>query len=80
MAETMTFPHVMDWDRLGRKGMRCEILGGRGGLVQVRFEDGFTSLISRQALRRLSDAERKRLDEAKDKSTLAATHLPCTGE
>jgi hypothetical protein len=57
------FPHVMDWDRLGRKGQRCEILGGRGGLVQIRFKDGLTTLINRMAVRRLTPAEIKKYDD-----------------
>jgi hypothetical protein len=48
------FPHVLTWDREGRKGQRCEIIGSRStiGNVQVRFEDGFTAIINRKALRR----------------------------
>jgi hypothetical protein len=72
--------HIMGWDRLGRKGQLCEILRGKGNLVQIRFQDGYTAVVDRRALRRMNDAERKKLDVAVDKSTLTATHLPCTGE
>jgi hypothetical protein len=50
------FPHTLTWDRLDRKGQRCEIIGTRNtiGNVQIRFEDGFTAIINRKALRRKS--------------------------
>lgn len=53
--EESPFPHVLCWDRLGRKDQRCEIIGTRGTLssVQVRFEDGFTAIVKRGALRRI---------------------------
>ena len=49
------FPHVLTWDRLDRKGQRCEIIGTRNTIsqVQIRFEDGFTALVQRAALRRM---------------------------
>jgi hypothetical protein len=52
--ESQPFPHVLRWDRLNRKGQRCEIIGVRNtiGDVQVRFEDGFTAILNRKALRR----------------------------
>ncbi len=52
--EVEPFPHRLTWDREGRKGQRCEIIGARNtiGNVQVRFEDGFTAIINRKALRR----------------------------
>lgn len=54
--EAEPFPQLLLWDRLGRKGQRCEIIGTRNtiGNVQVRFADGFTAIISRKALRRAS--------------------------
>lgn len=50
-----SFPHVLTWDRLDRKGQRCEIIGTRNTInqVQIRFEDGFTALVQRAALRRM---------------------------
>jgi hypothetical protein len=52
--EAEAFPHVLTWEREGRKGQRCEIIGARStiGDVQVRFEDGFTAILNRKALRR----------------------------
>jgi hypothetical protein len=51
------FPHTLTWDRLGRQGQRCEIIGRKGtvGMVQVRFEDGFTAIVNRAALRRMAE-------------------------
>jgi hypothetical protein len=47
----------MRWDRFDRKGKRCEIIGVRNtiGDVQVRFEDGFTAIVKRGALRRMPE-------------------------
>lgn len=56
-----TYPHVIDWERLGRKGHRCEILRGHGSLVQVAFQDGTTGVIDRRALR-LYKAPKEKLD------------------
>lgn len=55
--EAEPFPHVMRWDRFDRKGKRCEIIGVRNtiGDVQVRFEDGFTAIVKRGALRRMPE-------------------------
>lgn len=52
-----SFPHVLRWDRYRRKGQRCQIIGAKNGFgeVQVRFEDGYTVVISREALRRVED-------------------------
>jgi hypothetical protein len=46
---------VLTWDRLDRQGQRCEIIGVRNTLndVHVRFEDGFTAIVKRAALRRM---------------------------
>ena len=78
----LTYPYIMDWDRLGRKGQRCEIIGGRmGTTVQVKFQDGFTAIISRGAVRRVKDSEKKSpLDTSQKGSTLAANHPPSKGE
>lgn len=46
------FPYVLVWDRLGRKGQRCTIIRLTTRTAQVKFEDGFTSVLSRQAIRR----------------------------
>jgi hypothetical protein len=50
-----SFPHVLQWDRMGRKGQRCRILTMNGKLTQVQFQDGFTCLVDRRALRRKND-------------------------
>ena len=52
----------MDWDRFGRKGQRCEIVGGRSSYVQVCFMDGHTLVVNRQALRRAKPSELKVVD------------------
>ena len=66
------FPHVLTWDRLDRKGQRCEIIGTRGTMssVQVRFEDGFTAIVKRGALRRMPK-KKISLDEKDTRSRLA---------
>lgn len=53
--DTEAFPHVLTWEREGRKGQRCEIIGTRGtnANVQIRFEDGYTAIVKRTALRRM---------------------------
>lgn len=53
--EAEPFPHTFTWNRMGRQGERCEIIGVRktNGYVQVRFEDGFTAIVNRKALRRM---------------------------
>lgn len=55
-VEAEPFPHVLTWDRVeGRKGQRCEIIGVRNTIcdVQIRFEDGYTAIVNRKALRRM---------------------------
>jgi hypothetical protein len=47
------YPYVLCWDRLGRKGQRVTIIRQSTQTAQVRFEDGFTTVINRQALRRI---------------------------
>jgi hypothetical protein len=51
---TRTYPHVLVWDRLGRKGQRCKVLRVTGNLyrTQVEFEDGFVAVVERMAIRR----------------------------
>ncbi len=47
------YPHILQWNRMGRKGQACRILAMRGGMIQVQFEvDGFTALLDRRAIRR----------------------------
>jgi hypothetical protein len=53
-VETPTpFPYVLVWDRLGRKGQRVTIIRQSTKTAQIKFEDGFTTVINRQALRRV---------------------------
>lgn len=49
------YPHVLCWDREGRQGQRCQIIGVRSTVdnVQIRFEDGHTAIVNRKALRRM---------------------------
>lgn len=47
------FPYVLVWDRLGRKGQRVKITRQSAKTAQIKFEDGFTTVINRQALRRI---------------------------
>jgi hypothetical protein len=71
-TDTDPFPHVLRWNRFDRQGKRCEIIGVRNtiGNVQVRFEDGFTAIVSRKALRRTPRKD-KLLDENRGESRLA---------
>lgn len=47
------FPYVLVWDRLGRKGQRVTIIRQSTKTAQIKFEDGFCTVINRQALRRV---------------------------
>lgn len=62
------FDYIMDWDRYGKKGELCQILPtqNRGQLVQVRFQDGTTGLINRQAIRRAKPSEKKAAQKTVD--------------
>jgi hypothetical protein len=51
-AEPTPFPYVLVWDRLGRKGQRVKIIRQTTRTAQIKFEDGFTAVINRQAIRR----------------------------
>lgn len=76
----MSLPYILQWDVMGRKGHPCEMLPGKGSFIQVRFEDGFTAVLDRRAVRRRRDAQIKKLEPQKDKNTIAAMHPPRTGE
>lgn len=46
-------PYVYFWNRMDRKGQPCEVLArGKMNSCLVRFEDGFTAITSRNAIRR----------------------------
>lgn len=50
-------PYVYRWDRQGRKGQPCEVLArGKMNSCLVRFEDGYTMVTSRNAIRRAKDS------------------------
>jgi hypothetical protein len=53
VVEPTPFPYVLAWDRLGRKGQRVTIIRQSIKTAQIRFEDGFTTVIDRKALRRV---------------------------
>jgi hypothetical protein len=47
------FPYVYRWNRMGRKGQACVVLArGTMNSCLVKFEDGYTAVTSRNALRR----------------------------
>ena len=62
----MTYPYTYSWGPrfrvpglpvLDRKGQRCRVLArGRMNSAAIEFEDGFTAVVSRNALRRAGGA------------------------
>lgn len=50
----MTLPYVYVWNRQGRKGQPCEVLIRTKAMNSclVRFEDGYTMVTSRNAVRK----------------------------
>jgi hypothetical protein len=52
-SQPTPFPYVLAWDRLGRKGQRVKIIRQSLQIAHVMFEDGFTTNLARQALRRI---------------------------
>jgi hypothetical protein len=52
-SQPTPFPYRLVWDRLGRKGQRANIVRQSTKTAQVRFEDGFETVIDRKALRRI---------------------------
>lgn len=49
----MTFPYVYFWNRMDRKGQLCAVLArGKMNSCLVKFEDGYTAITSRNAIRR----------------------------
>ena len=48
------FPYVYYWNRMGRKGQRCAVLvRGKMNSILVIFEDGYTAVTSRNAVRKV---------------------------
>lgn len=76
------YTHIMDWDRYGKKGESCQLLaGGNGRLVQIKFADGTTGLISRRAIRRPKESEKKSLTaNGPNGNILAPSTTPSAGE
>ena len=47
------YPYIYRWNRMGRKGQSCAVLArGTMNSCLVQFEDGYTAVTSRNALRR----------------------------
>jgi hypothetical protein len=67
-------PYIYFLNRMGRKGQRCDVLArGTMNSCLVRFEDGFTAVISRYAIRRGQNAsEAVDVDEPRHASRRAA--------
>lgn len=52
------FPYVYRWNRMGRKGQRCRVTArGTMNSCRVEFEDGYTAITSRNAVRRAKPGE-----------------------
>ena len=48
------YPYVLYWDRFGRKGQRCKVIHRKSAkTAQITFEDGWSAIVDRQALRRI---------------------------
>jgi hypothetical protein len=53
MTESIDYPYVFYWNRLGRKGQRCKVTArGKLNSCRVEFEDGFVVITSRNAVRK----------------------------
>jgi hypothetical protein len=88
----LTYPHVVQQQIRGLKGLRCEVLRTQGIRVQVQFEDGTTAVLSRFALRRFDspnraalrrgDGTQKKNPSKKNerKHILAGSNTPSAGE
>lgn len=49
----LTFPYIYYWNRMDRKGQRCAVIvRGKMNSCLVIFEDGYTAVTSRNALRK----------------------------
>jgi hypothetical protein len=47
------YPYIYRWNRMGRKGQACAVLArGTMNSCLVKFQDGFTMVTSRNAVRR----------------------------
>jgi hypothetical protein len=53
--QSIEYPYVFYWNRLGRKGERCKVTArGKLNSCRVEFEDGFVVITSRNAVRKRS--------------------------
>ena len=52
-TDPSAFPYYCRWDVAGRKGQRCRILKAGTKTAHVVFEDGFSRIIDRQAIRQI---------------------------
>jgi hypothetical protein len=53
MTESIDYPYVFYWNRLGRKGQSCKVTArGKLNSCRVEFEDGFVVITSRNAVRK----------------------------
>lgn len=51
-------PYVYRWNRMGRKGQRCDVLArGTMNSCLVVFDDGFSMVTSRNAIRRAKESD-----------------------
>ncbi|MCB1394265.1 hypothetical protein [Nitrobacter sp.] len=51
-------PYVYRWNRMERKGQRCDVLArGTMNSCLVEFDDGFRMVTSRNAIRKAKDSD-----------------------
>lgn len=65
--------YVFRWDRQQRKGQHCHILVARGTMNSclVRFDDGYTMVTSRNAIKKWQLPKDKRADVIKTRQMIA---------
>ncbi len=55
-TESIAYPYVYRWERQGRKDQHCRVIArGKLNSCSVMFEDGYTMVTSRNAVRRRKD-------------------------
>jgi hypothetical protein len=65
MTSTPDFRYVYFWNRMGCKGQRCAVLArGKLNSCLVMFEDGFTAVTDRRAVRRIIQRRLHYYDQA----------------
>ena len=72
MTPDPTRHYIYRWNRQGRRGQPC-VVTARGTMnsCRVRFDDGYTMVTSRNALRRDRTAGHVETDNACDRATVA---------